>query len=164
MAQSRHSYVNRRVRDAAYMVEEKVLLKVSPMKGVIRFAKKGKLSPRYIGPFEVLRRIGEVAHKLALQPSLSSVPPIFHVSMIRKYVGNLSYVLDFSTVQLDGDLTYDLEPMAILDRQFTGAAFRWWEAYERRKLVGAAPHTWQEFSVLFLEKFMLQCCMEELCR
>ncbi|XP_070031649.1 uncharacterized protein [Nicotiana tomentosiformis] len=98
------------------MVGERVLLKVSPMKGVIQFEKKGKLSPRFIGPFEVLQRIGEVAYKLALPPSLPSVHLIFHVSMLRKYVGDPSHVLDFSTVQLDGDLTYDVEPMAILGR------------------------------------------------
>ena len=91
-----------------FMVGEKVLLKVSPMKGVMRFGKRIKLSPRFIGPFEVLQRIGEVAYKLALPPSLSSVHPIFHFSMHRKYIGDPSHVLDFSTVQLDGDLTYDV--------------------------------------------------------
>ncbi|XP_070046126.1 uncharacterized protein [Nicotiana tomentosiformis] len=99
------------------MVGEKVLLRVSPRKDVIRIVKKGKLSPRYIGPFEILEKIGEVAYKLAFMPSLSSVHPVFHVSMLRKYVSEPSHVLDFSTVQLDGDLTYDVESMAILDRQ-----------------------------------------------
>jgi len=99
------------------MVGEKVLLKVSPMKGVMRFGKKGKLSPRFIGPFEVLRRIGEVAYELALPPSLSSVHPVFHVSMLRKYIGDPSHILDFNTVQLDDDLTYDVEPITILGRQ-----------------------------------------------
>ncbi|XP_070007620.1 uncharacterized protein [Nicotiana sylvestris] len=98
------------------MVGEKVLLKVSPMKGVMRFQKKSKLSPRFIGPFEVLRRIGEVAYELALAPSLSSAHPIFHVSMLWKYVGDSSHVLDFSTNQLDSDLTYDVELVAILER------------------------------------------------
>ncbi|XP_070029410.1 uncharacterized protein [Nicotiana sylvestris] len=99
------------------MVGEKVLLKVSPMKGLMKFEKKGKLSPQFIGPFEVLQRIEEVAYKIALPPSLSSVHLVFHVSMLRKYNGDLSHVLDFSTVQLDDDLTYDVEPMAILERQ-----------------------------------------------
>ncbi|XP_070047162.1 uncharacterized protein [Nicotiana tomentosiformis] len=108
------SYADRKVRDVAYIVGEKLLLKASPMKGVMRFRKKGKLSPRYIGPFEVLQRIGEVAYKLSLPLSLSSVHPVFHVSMLRKYVGDPSHVLDFSTVQLDGDLTYDVEPVDIL--------------------------------------------------
>ena len=117
-AQSRQkSYADRKVRDVSFMVGEKVLLKVSPMKGVMRFGKRGKLSPRFIGPFEVLQRIGEVAYKLALPPSLSSVHPVFHVSMLRKYIGDPSHVLDFSTVQLEGDMTYDVEPVAILDRQ-----------------------------------------------
>ncbi|XP_070022122.1 uncharacterized protein [Nicotiana sylvestris] len=99
------------------MVGEKVILKVSPMKSVMRFRKKGKLSPRFIGPFEVLRRNGEVAHELALPPILSSVHPVFHVSMLRKYTGDPYHVLDFSTVQLEGDLIYDVEQTAILERQ-----------------------------------------------
>ncbi|XP_070025794.1 uncharacterized protein [Nicotiana sylvestris] len=104
-------YADRQARDVSYMVGEKVLLKVSPMKGVMRFGKKGKLSPRFIGPFELLWRIGKVAYELALPPSLSSVHPVFHVSMLRKYIGDPSHVLDFSIVQLDNDLTYDVEPV-----------------------------------------------------
>ncbi|XP_070005458.1 uncharacterized protein [Nicotiana sylvestris] len=99
------------------MVGEKVLLKVSPMKGLMRLGKKGKLSPRFIGPFEVLWRIGEVAYEIALPPSLSSVHLVFHVSMLQKYIGDPTHVLDFSTVQLGGDLTYDVEPVAILEWQ-----------------------------------------------
>ena len=58
-----------------------------------------------------------MAYELALPPSISGVHPVFHVSMLRKYVGDPSHILDFSAVQLDGNLTYDLEPVAILDRQ-----------------------------------------------
>jgi len=87
------------------------------MKDVMRFGKKEKLSPWYIGPFEVLRRIGKVAYELSLPPSLSGVHPVFHVSMLWKYVGDPSHVLDFNTVQLDGDLTYDVKLVAILDWQ-----------------------------------------------
>lgn len=97
------------------MVGEKALLIVSPMKGMMRFEKKGKLSPRYIGSFEVLERIGEVSYKLALSPNMLSVYPVFHVSMLRKYYGDPSHVLDFNMVQLDRYLTYDVELVAILN-------------------------------------------------
>ncbi|XP_070042542.1 uncharacterized protein [Nicotiana tomentosiformis] len=117
-AQSRQkSYADTMARDVAYMVGEKVLLRVSRMKGVMRFGDKGKLSPRYVGPFEVLERVGVVSYRHALPPSLLGFNPVHHVSMIRKYYEDLSYVLDFSKVPLDGDLTYDVESMAILDRQ-----------------------------------------------
>ncbi|XP_070010923.1 uncharacterized protein [Nicotiana sylvestris] len=106
-----------KVRDVSYMVDEKVMLKVSPMKGVMRFGKKGKLSLRFIEPFEVLRRIGEVAYELALPSSLSSVHPVFHVSMLQMYIEDPSHVLNFSTFQLDDNLTYDMEPVAILGRR-----------------------------------------------
>ena len=99
------------------MVGERVLLRVSPMKGVMRFGKKGKLSPRFIGPFEILRHVGEVAYELALPPRLAGVHPVFHVSILQRYHGDPSHVLDFSSVQLDKDLSYVEEPVAILNRQ-----------------------------------------------
>lgn len=67
----------------SYSIGEQVLLKVSPTKGVMRFGKKGKLSPRFIGPFEILERYGEVTYKLALPPNLSVVHSMFHVSMLK---------------------------------------------------------------------------------
>ncbi|XP_070045903.1 uncharacterized protein [Nicotiana tomentosiformis] len=88
------------------------------MNGVMRFGKKGKLSPRYIKPFEILERIGEVAYKLAVPPSLAVVHSVFHVSMLRKYHGDPSHVLDFSSVQMDKDLSYVKELVDILDTQF----------------------------------------------
>jgi len=104
-AQSRQkSYADQKARDLSFMEGENILLKVSPMKGIMRFGKKGKLSPKFIGPFEVLRRVGEVAYELALPPNLSVVHPVFHVSMLRKYHADLSHVLDFNTVQLDNSL------------------------------------------------------------
>ncbi|XP_070011308.1 uncharacterized protein [Nicotiana sylvestris] len=78
----------------------------NPTKGVMRFEKNGKLSPRFIGPFET-----------TLPPRLARVHLIFHVSMLRKYHDDPFHVLDFSSVQLDKDLSYIEEPVAILDRQ-----------------------------------------------
>ena len=77
-------YADRKVRDLEFMEGEQVLLKVSPMKGVMRFGKRGKLSPRYIGPLEVLKRVGEVAYELALPLGLSGVHSVFHVSMLKR--------------------------------------------------------------------------------
>ncbi|KAK4718181.1 hypothetical protein R3W88_016519 [Solanum pinnatisectum] len=99
------------------MEGDHVWLRVSPMKGVMRFEKKDKLSPRFIGPFEILSRVGEVAYKLALTPSLSTVHPVFHVSMLHKYIKDESHVLSLDSVELGSDLTFEEEPIAILDRQ-----------------------------------------------
>ncbi|XP_070047130.1 uncharacterized protein [Nicotiana tomentosiformis] len=99
------------------MVGEKVLLKVSPMKGIMSFRMKGKLSPMFIGPFEVLRQVGEVAYELALPPSLSGVHPVFHMSMLWKYHADKSHVLDYITVQLDESMGYKEEQVAIIDMQ-----------------------------------------------
>ncbi|XP_059313494.1 uncharacterized protein LOC132064509 [Lycium ferocissimum] len=78
----------------------------SPMKGVMRFGKKGKLGPRYIGPFEIIQRVGDVAYKLALPLGLSSVP-VFHVSMLKKYVSDGSHVIRWNSVMLDQNLSYE---------------------------------------------------------
>ncbi|KAL5570682.1 hypothetical protein UlMin_020279 [Ulmus minor] len=85
--------------------------------GVMRFGKKGKLSPRFIGPFEILERVGKVAYKLALPPELSSVHNVFHVSMLKKYVSDPSHVLEHEPIQVNEDLTYEEKPVQILDRK-----------------------------------------------
>jgi len=117
-AQSRQkSYADVRRRDLEFEVGEKVFLKVAPMKGVLRFGKKGKLSPRFIGPFEILERVGPVAYRLALPPSLSAVHNVFHVSMLRKYIADPSHVIDFEPLQLSKDLSYEEKPVQILARE-----------------------------------------------
>ena len=99
------------------MEGEKVLLKVWPINGVMRFGKRGKLSPRYIGPFEVLKRVGDVAYELALPPGLSGVNPVFHVFMLKKYHGDGKYIIRWDSILLDDNLSYEEEPIAILDRE-----------------------------------------------
>ena len=117
-AQNRQKeYADRKVRDLEFMEGEQVLLKVSPMKGVMRFGKRAKLSLRYIGPFEVLKSIGEVAYELALPPGLSGVHPVFHVSMLKRYHGDGNYIIRWDSVLLDENLSYEEEPVAILDRE-----------------------------------------------
>ncbi|KAM6545998.1 hypothetical protein CsatB_026734 [Cannabis sativa] len=87
------------------------------MKGIRRFGKKGKLSPRFIGPFEILEKVGQVAYRLALPPSLSAVHNVFHVSMLRKYVSDPMHVLSYEALELQPDLSYDEQPVQILDRK-----------------------------------------------
>ncbi|KAM6570095.1 hypothetical protein CsatB_018080 [Cannabis sativa] len=87
------------------------------MKGIRRFGKKGKLSPRFIGPFEILEKVGQVAYRLALPPALSAVHNVFHVSMLRKYVSDPMHVLNYETLELQPDLSYDEQPVQILDKK-----------------------------------------------
>ncbi|XP_020972163.1 uncharacterized protein LOC110269084 [Arachis ipaensis] len=87
------------------------------MKGVMMFGKRGKLSPRYIGPFEILDRIGAVTYRLALPPELSMIHPVFHVSMLRKYLPDPSHVLAPQAIELNEDLSFEEKPVAIIDRQ-----------------------------------------------
>ena len=117
-AQSRQkSYADRKRRDVEFNIGDKVFLKIAPMKGAMRFGKKGKLSPRFIGPFEVLEKVGKVAYRLALPPSLSNVHDVFHVSLLRKYVPDPSHVLNYEPIEVEQDLTYEEKPVKILDRK-----------------------------------------------
>ncbi|KAM6541942.1 hypothetical protein CsatB_006389 [Cannabis sativa] len=86
-------------------------------RGIRRFGKKGKLSPRFIGPFEILEKVGQVAYRLALPPSLSAVHNVFHVSMLRKYVSDPMHVLSYEVLELQPDLSYDEQPVQILDKK-----------------------------------------------
>ena len=79
--------------DRVYEVGDWVFLKLSPWKGVVRFGKKGKLNPRYIGPYQIIERVGEVAYRLDLPPELAKVHNVFHVSMLRRYVSDPSHVI-----------------------------------------------------------------------
>ncbi|GJR03409.1 hypothetical protein Tco_0526393 [Tanacetum coccineum] len=96
---------------------EHVFLKVSPTRGVRHFGIKGKLSPRFIGPFEILDRVGEVSYRLALPPQLSHVHNVFHVSLLRGYKYHPLHVISYPFDQIREDLSYTEEPESILDRQ-----------------------------------------------
>ncbi|XP_021743410.1 uncharacterized protein LOC110709496 [Chenopodium quinoa] len=120
-AQNRHksyAYQSRKVLE--FEVRVKVLLKVLPTKGVMRFGRKGKLSPRYIGPYEVIERVGEVAYRLALPMELSNVHNVFHVSQIRKYVHHPTHVIQPESIELDESLTFEERPIKILDTKTRG--------------------------------------------
>ena len=115
-AQSRKkSYADVRRRPLEFEVGDHVFLKVIPMRGVVRFGKRGKLSSRFIGPFEILERIGTVAYRLVLPPSMSSVHKVFHVSMLRKYTPDPTHVVDWGQIEVDMDGTFEEGPMCILD-------------------------------------------------
>ncbi|XP_074293306.1 uncharacterized protein LOC141620292 [Silene latifolia] len=109
------SYADLHHRDISFEVGEKVLLKVSPIMGVIRIGKKGKLRQKYIGPYEILDRLGEVAYRLALPLILERVHNVFHVKQLQKYVSDPTHVLEVEHIELDDALSYVETPKEILD-------------------------------------------------
>ena len=111
------SYADMKRKDIRYKIGEKVFLKVSPWKKVMRFGKKGKLSPRFIGPYEVIEKVGLVAYRLALPPELEKIHSVFHVSMLRRYRTDPSHVVSSETIELKPDLTYEEEPLEIMARE-----------------------------------------------
>ena len=116
MAQSQQkSYADRRRRPLEFEVGDHVFLKVMPKRGVVRFGKRGKLAPRYIGPFKVLERVGTVVYRLTLPPSLSGVHEVFHVSMLRKYTPDPAHVVDWGEITVDTNGTFEEGPVRILN-------------------------------------------------
>ena len=88
-----------------------VFLRVSQLRGVNRFGKKGKLSRRFVGPFEILERIGQVAYRLVVPPALCSVHNVFHISMLRKYALDGTHVLSYEDLELEANLSYEEQPV-----------------------------------------------------
>ncbi|KAI3736009.1 hypothetical protein L6452_15540 [Arctium lappa] len=118
MAQDRQKmYVNKRRKSIKFQIGDMVMLKVSSWKGVIRFGKKGKLRPRYVGPFPITKRVGEVAYKLDLPADLRGVHPVFQVSNLKKCLAESDVVILLEDVHIDERRSFVEEPVAILDRK-----------------------------------------------
>ena len=134
-AQSRQkSYANKLRRPLEFKAGDHVFLKVMPKRGVFRFSKRGKLSPRYIRPFEILERGGTVAYWLALPPSISGIHEVFHVFMLRKYTPNPTHIVDWSDLGIDADGTFEEGPVRIMDSR---------EQVLRHKTVRLVKVLWQ---------------------
>nr|GEU47750.1 hypothetical protein [Tanacetum cinerariifolium] len=111
------SYADVRRKPMEFEVGDMVMLKVSPWKGVIRFGKRGKLSPRYIGPFEIIERIGPVAYKLELPEKRHGIHNTFHVSNLKKCLADENLIIQLEEIQLDDKLHFIEEPVEIMDRE-----------------------------------------------
>ncbi|XP_070008605.1 uncharacterized protein [Nicotiana sylvestris] len=115
---SRHnSYSDVRHRNLEFKEDDWVFLKVSPTKGIMRFGKKGKLSLMYVGSYQNIQRIGQVAYKLELPPEMLLVHPVFHVSILKKLVGGPKLIVPVETIEVNEELTYEEISIAILDKQ-----------------------------------------------
>ena len=104
------SYADKRRKPLEFQVGDRVLLKVSPWKGVVRFGKRGKLNPRYVGPFEILGRIGKVAYRLNLPEELSGVHNVFHVSNLKKCLSDETLIVPLKELTIDEQLHFVEEP------------------------------------------------------
>ena len=105
---------------------------------MVRFGKRGKLSPRFIGPFEILDRMGIVAYRLTLSPIMTGVHEVFHISMLRKYIPDPAHVVDWGHIEFDTDGTFDEEPVRIVDSR---------ERVLRRKTVRLVRVLWRHCGV-----------------
>ena len=127
-----------RRRPLEFKVGDHVFLKVMPKRGVVRFGKRRKLSPRFIGPFEILERVGTVAYRLALPPSISGVHEVFHVSMLQIYTPDRAHVVDWGQIEVDTDGTFEEGPVCIVDSR---------DQVLRRKTVWLVRVLWRHYRV-----------------
>ena len=109
-----------------------------PKRGVVRFGKRGKLSPRFIGPFEILERIGIVVYRLVLPPSMTGVHEVFHVSMLQKYTPDPAHVVDWGQIEIDIDGTFEEGLVCTLDSR---------DQVLRRKIVRLVRALWRHYRV-----------------
>ena len=109
-----------------------------PKRGVVRFGKHGKLSLRFIGPFEILERVGTVAYRLALPPSMSGIHEVFHVSMLQRCTPDQAHVVDWGEIEVDTDGTFEEGPVCIIDSR---------DKVLRRKIVRLVRVLWQHRGV-----------------
>ncbi|GJW22068.1 hypothetical protein Tco_0032690 [Tanacetum coccineum] len=111
------SYADLKHKPMEFQVRDRVMLKVSPWKGVVRFSKWGKLNPRYVGPFKVLEKIGIVAYKIELHQELSRVHNTFHVSNLKKCYSDEPLAVPLEGLHVDDKLCFVEEPVEIMDRE-----------------------------------------------
>nr|KYP33728.1 Retrotransposable element Tf2 [Cajanus cajan] len=117
-AESRQkSYADKRRKPLEFAEGEHVFLKVTPTSGVGRALKARKLTPRIIGPYLIIQRVGPVAYRLTLPPSLSNLHDVFHVSQLRKYVHDLGHVVELDDVRVKEILTFEKSPVAVVDHK-----------------------------------------------
>ncbi|KAK1419615.1 hypothetical protein QVD17_28835 [Tagetes erecta] len=110
-------YADRRRKPIEFEVGDKVLLKVSPWKGVVRFGKKGKLSPRFVGPFKITKKVGKVAYQLELPEEMNGIHDVFHVSNLRKCLSDETLKMPLQDVEINEQLKFVEQPLQIEDRQ-----------------------------------------------
>nr|GFC91193.1 putative reverse transcriptase domain-containing protein [Tanacetum cinerariifolium] len=108
------SYADKRRKPLEFKVRDRVLLKVSPWKGVVRFGKKGKLAPRYVGPFEIVERVGQVAYRLKLPQELSCIHNTFHVSNLKKFLAESDAQIPLEEIKVDENPRFVEEPIEIV--------------------------------------------------
>ncbi len=114
-----NSYADVRRWELEFKVGDQVLLKVSPTKGVVRFGMKGKLKPRYIGPFSIVERVGILAYRLELLEPMKGVHDVFHISMLRKYLRDPEHHITVEPVTIEQDLTFESRLVRILKESET---------------------------------------------
>ena len=110
------SYADYRKRDLEFEEGDTMYLKISPIKGVVRFGKQGKLNPRYVDPYEIVKRVGKVAYELRLSGELPSIHLVFYVSILRKCIGDPKSILSIKGLGVENNFSYEEVPVEILDR------------------------------------------------
>ncbi|KAA3472669.1 DNA/RNA polymerases superfamily protein [Gossypium australe] len=132
------SYADLKRKDIEFQIGDKVFLKVSLWKKILQFGREGKLSPRFIRPYEIIKRIGPVAYRLAIPSELEKIHNVFHVSMLRRYRSDPSHTISPTEIEIQPDMTYNEEPIRILAREVKEL---------RNKSIALVKFLWQRHGV-----------------
>ncbi|XP_047147131.1 uncharacterized protein LOC124819622 [Vigna umbellata] len=136
MSRSRqNSYADKRRRPLEFAAGDQVFLRLNPTTGVGRVVRPKKLSPKFVGPYQILRKIGPMVYELSLPPQLSNLHPVFHVSQIWKYIADPSHILELEDVRLRQDRTLEMQPVRVEDSR---------TKYYKRKAIRLVKVVWDE--------------------
>ena len=126
-----------RMNEIVLIVCSREWIELFEMKDVLRVGWKGKLNPCFIGPFDIIDQIGSVAFKLILSPSLFVVHTVFHVCVLQKYLDDLTHIIDYESLQIDDDLSYETRPLSILPKEM--------KVFCTRKILFTEPWSWRNY-------------------
>ncbi|XP_035845384.1 uncharacterized protein LOC118491599 [Helianthus annuus] len=156
------SYADKRRRPIEFQIGDRVMLKVSLWKGIIWFRKRGKLSPRFIGPFKIIERVDKVAYRLELLEELSGIHSTFHVSHLQKCLADETAYIHYGDIEVDDKLSYVVKPIAILDRKIKSLRNKEIDQvkvkWEHRKGSDTTWESEEEMRHLYPSLFGVNCC------
>ena len=150
-AQSRQkSYGDHRRRPPKFEEGDQIFLRVTLTTKIGKALKSKKLNPKFISPFQILKRVGPVAYQITLPSKLSNLHNVFHMSQLRKYCFDPSHIIEYKMMKVKDDLIYETTPVQIMDRSVKHLGYVWWRKEIGRKEVERKEVEWKEIELIYI--------------